>query len=90
MHTNNLIINDSSARQTVEGVAKMLPDFDTVATTAFIVESIYAVNSRAFVVSPENEEVFRILDFVGKEETDNLNRLFSTIYIVPKKKVVRL
>ena len=90
MHADNLIINNCRARQTVEGVTKMLPDFDAVAATAFIVESIYAVNSRAFVVSPEDEEVFWILDFVSKEKADNLDRLLSAVYVVPKEEVVGL
>lgn len=68
----------------------MLPDFDAVAATAFIVESIYAVNSRAFVVSPEDEEVFWILDFVSKEKADNLDRLLSAVYVVPEEEVVGL
>jgi hypothetical protein len=90
MHTDNLIINDGRARQTVESVAKMLPDFDAVAATAFIVKSIYAINSCTFMVATKNEEVFWILDFVCKEKADNLNGLLSAIYIVPEEEIVGL
>jgi hypothetical protein len=51
MHTNNLVINDSAARKTVEGVAKLLPHLDGKSTTAFIVKSINSVDSGTLVVS---------------------------------------
>jgi hypothetical protein len=71
MHTDNFVINDSCARKAVEGIAKRLPQLDTETTTTFIVESIYPVDPRTLVVSTEDEEVFRILDFIREQETDD-------------------
>ncbi len=31
----------------------------------FIIKSVNAINRGAFVISPHNEEIFRILDLVG-------------------------
>lgn len=85
MHADNLIINDCSTGQAVKSIAKLFPNFDTVATTTLIVKAIYTVYSRTFVVATENEEVFRVLDFISKEETNNFQGLFSTIYVVTEK-----
>ena len=37
------------------------------------------------MVSAENEEVLRILDFVGEEKTDCFQRLLPTVHIVTGK-----
>lgn len=55
-----------------------------------IVEAIYSVDRCTFVVSPQQEEVFRIFDFVGQQETDGLQRLFPPVNIVTQKQVVAL
>jgi len=85
MHADNLIINDCSTRQAIKRIAKLFPNFDTVTTTTLIVKAIYTVYSRTFVVPTETEEVFWILDFISKEETNNFQGLFSTIYIISEK-----
>jgi hypothetical protein len=90
MHANDLIINNGATRQAVEGVAKLLPHFDGEATTAFVVESVYTVNSSTFMISSQKKEIFWILDFVSKEQTDHFQRLFATVHIVTEKKIVCL
>jgi hypothetical protein len=42
------------------------------------------------VVSAEDEEVLRVLDLIRKQQTDDFERLLSSVYVVPKKKVVGL
>ena len=73
MHTYDLVINDRRTRETFKGVAKLSPQSNTIATTAFIVKPVYTINSGTFVVSPQNKKVFGILDFIGKEEAYDLN-----------------
>lgn len=90
MHTDNLVINDSRAGQAVERVAKLLPHFDRKAAAAFVIKTINAVNTGTLVVATQKKEIFGILDFVGKEETDNFNRLLAAINIVSEKEIVRL
>jgi hypothetical protein len=42
------------------------------------------------VVATQQEKVLGVLDFVGKEETDHLERLLSAIDIVTQEQVVGL
>ncbi len=37
-----------------------------------IIEAIYTVNRGALMVATQQEEVFRIFDFVGQQEADGL------------------
>jgi hypothetical protein len=54
----------------------------------FVIKAIYPVDTGAFVIAPQDEEVFGIFDLVGKEETDSLKRLFSSVYVISEEKVV--
>jgi len=40
------------------------------------------------VISTKNEEVFRIFDFVGKEQTDSFQGLFSSIDVIAQEQVI--
>ena len=71
MHTYDLVINHRTTRQTVEGIAKLLPHFDRKPTSALIVEAIDSIDSSTFMVASQQKEVFRVLNFVGKQQTDN-------------------
>ena len=42
------------------------------------------------MVAPQHEEVLRVLDFVGEEETYRLERLLATVDVVSKEQVVGL
>lgn len=42
------------------------------------------------MVTTEDEEVFWVLDLVCEQQTDGLQRLLSSIYVVAKEEVVRL
>lgn len=64
MHADNLIINYRSAWKAVESVAKLFPHFYREAPTAFIIKSVDTIDSGTFMVSSQEEEIFRILDFV--------------------------
>ena len=48
----------------------------------FVVETIDTIDARALVVAPQYEEVLRVLDFVGEEETYRLERLLATVDVV--------
>ena len=90
MHTDNFIINNSTARQTIKGIAKLLPHFYREAAAAFIVKTINSVDAGALMVAPQQEEVFWVLDLVGKQETNYLETLLASIHIVAQKQIVRL
>lgn len=40
------------------------------------------------MVSPQHEEVFRILDLVGQHQADSLDRLLSSVHVVPQEEIV--
>lgn len=90
MHTYDLVVNDCRAGEAIEGIAKLLPHFDGKAPTALVVKAINAVDAGAFMVAPQQEKVFGILDLVGKEQTDHFERLFSAIHIVSQEQIVGL
>lgn len=65
MHGEDLLVNDSSNWQAIKAVSERLPQLDVVPSLALVIESVYAVDGRAFVVAAENEEVFRVFDLVS-------------------------
>lgn len=90
MHGEDLLVNDGSNGQAVEAVGKRLPQLDVVTALALVVEAVDAVDGRAFVVTPQDEEVLGVLDLVGQEQADSLERLLAAVYIVAKEEVVGL
>lgn len=90
VHGEDLLINDGCDRQAVEAVRKCLPQLDVVPALALVVETVDAVNRGALVVATQNEEVLWILDLVGQEKADGLERLLATVDVVTKEEVVRL
>jgi hypothetical protein len=90
MHAHNFIINNRCTRQNVERVAEDFPHFDTVTSAAFIVKSINTIDTTGFVISSEDEKIFRVLYLVCEKKAYDLNRLLPSINIVPKKKIIGL
>lgn len=90
MHGENLLVNDRRDWQAIEAVGERLPQLDVVPPLALVVEPVDPVDGRAFVIAAENEEVFGILDLIGKEEADGLERLLAAIDVVAEEKVVGL
>jgi hypothetical protein len=90
VHGENLLVDDSGDRKAVEAVGKGLPQLDVVATLALVVEAIDTVDRGALVVTSEDEEVFGVLDLVGKEQANGLKRLLTSVDIVTEEEVVGL
>lgn len=90
MHSEDLFVNDGSNRKAVEAVGESLPELYVVSALALIVETVDTVDRGTLVVSTQNEEVLRVLDLVGKEEADGLERLLATVDVVTEEKVVGL
>ena len=89
VHTEDLVVNESSNRKTVEAVGETLPQSHVVFSFAFIVETVDTVDRSAFVVASEKKEVELVFELVGKEKAYGLYALLTTINIVPKEQVVR-
>lgn len=90
MHGENLLVDDSGDRKAVEAIGEGLPKLDVVATLALVVEAIDSVDRGALVVTSEDEEVFGVLDLVGKEQANGLKRLLTSVDVVTEEEVVGL
>lgn len=66
MHTEDFGSNDCGNRKAVENVNECLPSLDITPSFAFIIEAINSRHIRAFVITPEKEEVLWILDLVAE------------------------
>lgn len=88
MHGENLLIDDGSDGKAVEAIGEGLPQLDVVPALALVVESVDPVDRSTLVVAAENEEVLGVLDLVGQQQADSLERLLASIYIVTEEQVV--
>lgn len=55
-----------------------------------IVEAVDAVDAGALVVPTEQKEVLGVLDLIGQQQADGLQRLLAPVHVVPQKQVVAL
>lgn len=90
MHGEDLLVDDGGDGQAVEAVRKSLPQLDVIAPLAFVVEAVDAVDGGALVVAAQDEEVLGVLDLVGQQKADSLERLLAAIYVVAEEEVVSL
>ena len=65
MHTEDLVIDECSDGHAIEYVLEFFPHADGVATLAFVIESIDAVDLCTLVVAPQQEKIILKLDLVG-------------------------
>ncbi len=51
--------------------------------TTLIVKTVELIYLGGFMVTPQQEEVLRVFDFICKQKDDGFDRLFSSVDIVP-------
>jgi hypothetical protein len=90
VHGEDLLVNNGGNGKAVEAVGEGLPQLDVVSSLALIVETVDAVDRGTLVVTAEDEEVLGVLDLVGEEQADGLERLLATIDVVTEEEVVGL
>ena len=56
----------------------------------FVIKPVDAVDTRALMVSPQHEEILWVFDFIGQHQADCLDRLLSTVDVVPQEQIVRV
>ena len=88
VHGEDLLIDDCGDGQAVEAISEGLPKLDVVPSLAFVVEAIDPVDRGTLVVSTKDEEVLGILDLVGQQQADRLERLLPTVDIVSEEQIV--
>lgn len=55
-----------------------------------VIETVDAVDAGTFVVATQQEEVLGVLDLVGQQQADGLQRLFAPVHVVTQEQVVAL
>lgn len=90
MHSENLLINNSGNGKAVETIGESFPQLNIVAALALIVETVDAVDGGTLVVTSQDEKVLRVLDFVGEQKADCLERLLASVYVVTQEEVIGL
>lgn len=88
VHGEDLLVDDSGDRKAIEAVGEGLPQLDVVAALALVVEAVDTVDGRTLVVATQNEEVFGVLDLVGKQKADSLERLLASVNVITQEEVV--
>lgn len=66
MHAKYLVIDKCCHRQAVKAISECFPEFDVVASLAFIIKSINPIDTGTFMIASKEEEVLRVFNFVGK------------------------
>ena len=90
MDAQNALIDDGGKGQEVEHAVELLPEPRRVPLAALVVESVNAVDARHLVVAAQHEEVLWVLDLVGEQEADGLERLLPPVHVVAQEQVVGL
>ena len=66
MHAQNFIIDQGGDWQKIKKHSKLFPQLETIRALAALVESVDAIDRFLLVVAPQQEEIFRVLHFVGE------------------------
>ena len=82
MDAKDLLVDDGRKGEDIEDVLELLPHLDIVPPLALVVEAVDAVDRRALVVAAQQEEVFRVLDLVRKQQADDLEAVLATVDVV--------
>lgn len=88
MHTEDLVVDESSNGETVETVGETLPQAHVVSSLALIVEAVNTVDRSAFVIASEEKEVELVFELVGKEKAYGLYAPLTTINVVSEEQVI--
>jgi len=83
VHAEDAVVNSSRHGQAVEAIAESAPDFYAVAGLALVIKAIDPVDASTLMISTEQVECRTVFDFVREQKTDCLQRLLSSINIVP-------
>ncbi len=90
VHTENFLINDRCHGKAIKDIAEHAPKSDRESALALIVKAINSVDLGTLVVSSQQEEVLRVLDFVAEQKTDCFNGLLSSIDVIAQEEIVGL
>jgi hypothetical protein len=88
VYAEDAVGDDCGDGEEVEGIGDDLPCLEIDPSLAFVVEPVELVEFAGLVVTPEEEEVVGVLDLVGHQQADALQRLLSPVHVVSQEQVV--
>jgi hypothetical protein len=89
MHAQNLTLHQGTKRKIVKEICKDLPDIGVaVLPETLVVEPIDLCDLPAFVVSSQQRQPTRILDFETKKEADGLHGIKPSVHVITQKQIV--
>jgi hypothetical protein len=88
VHAEDLVVDDGGDGQAVEAVGEEPPEAHAETALALVVEAVDAVDGRALVVPPQQEEVVRVPDLVRQQQADGLDALLAAVHVVAQEQVV--
>ena len=89
MCTKNLPFDDSSEREIVEELSKHFPHIVIfILSHTLIVKTVILCDASGFVVSPQNGQTFFVSHLKTQKQTDSLEGIISSIYVISQKKIV--
>ena len=71
MDAEYFIVYDSSDRETIETLNELFPEFQTVSSLAFVVESVYPIDRTTLMISAQQEKILRIFDLISQKQAYN-------------------
>ena len=85
MHTKNLVFYNSTDRQIIEKLCKLMPQFDAINPLTAIVKPIGSVYRLALMVTAQKEKVFRVFNLKCQQQADRRNRKMTSVHIVSQE-----
>jgi hypothetical protein len=64
VHTEDFVIHHGTDGEDIEAKSKLFPYLDIVSPFALVVEAVHPVDGLALMVTSQQKEVLRILNFV--------------------------
>lgn len=90
MHAEDATAHHSSNWEEIKRIGYSFPQPYSKFAFAFIVKAINFVELAALMITPQQEEVERVFDLVGHQQTEALQGLFAPVHVVPQKEVAAL
>jgi len=87
MHAQYLVIDERCDGQAVEAIREYLPQPNIEPPLTFVIKTIDSVDLCILVVTPQQENIFGVPDFVRQQQAYSLQALFASIDIVSEEYV---
>ena len=90
MTAKNLFVYNCCYRETIKTISENFPQFNGIFFFTLIIKTINSIDSRTFVVTPQQKKVFWVSDFISQKKSNCFNALSASIDIISKKKIIRV